>query len=50
MEFVADLVDVKRLQTPSTPDGFHLPPLVADYEKQQDVSEERSKVGKEIMK
>ena len=50
VEFVAEKVDDKRLQTPSTCDGFHLPSLVADYEKDQDVSDERSKVGKEIMK
>ena len=49
VEFVAEKMDVKRLQTPSTGDEFHLPSLVADYIKEQDVSEERSKVGKEIM-
>lgn len=50
VEFVQETVDVKRLGTPSTPDGFHLPSLVAEYEKQQEVDDERSKVGKEIMK
>ena len=49
VEFIVDIVDVTRLQTPSTPDGFHLPSLVADYEEQQGISEERSRVGKEIM-
>ncbi len=49
VEFVAEKVDTKRLQTPSTCDEFHLPTLVADYIKEQDVSEDRSKVGKEIM-
>jgi len=49
VEFVAAKEDFKRLQTPSTRDEFHLPSLVADYIKEQDVSEERSKVGKEIM-
>jgi len=49
VEFVTGNVDIKRLKTPSTPDEFHLPSLVADYIKEQDVSEERSKVGKELM-
>ena len=49
VEFVADEMDAVRLQTPSTVDGFHLPSLVADYERDQEVSDERSKVGKEIM-
>lgn len=49
VEFVAAKVDTKKLQTPSTPDEFHLPSLVADYIKQQDVSEDRSRIGKEIM-
>ncbi|KKK65167.1 hypothetical protein LCGC14_2976870, partial [marine sediment metagenome] len=49
VEFVAHQVDVKRLQTPCGDDEFHLPSLVADYIKQQDVSEDRSKIGKEIM-
>lgn len=50
VEFVAEKVDTKRLQTPSTCDEFHLPSLVADYEKHKEVSDERSSVGKEIMK
>ena len=49
VEFVA-VVDTNRLQTPSTIDGFNLPLLVDDYETQQEIDEERSQVGKELMK
>lgn len=49
VEFVQEQVDAIRLGVPSTPDGFNLPALVADYEKDQEVSDERSAVGKEIM-
>ena len=49
VEFVPKCTEVLSLQTPRTTDEFHLPTLVADYIKEQDVSDDRSKVGKEIM-
>ena len=50
VEFVSVVTDALRLKTPRTTDEFHLPSLVVDYVKQQDVSDERNKVGKELMK
>lgn len=50
VEFVAAKEDFKRLQTPSTCDEFHLPTLVQQYEKDQKLTEDRIKVGREIMK
>lgn len=49
VEFVSKIVEPVRLQR-SIAGGFHLPSLVAEYEKQQEVDKDRSKVGKELMK
>jgi hypothetical protein len=49
VEFVSKIVEPKRLQR-SIAGGFHLPSIVTEYEKEQEVDEERSKVGKELMK
>jgi DNA repair exonuclease SbcCD nuclease subunit len=48
VEFIPVVAEKKRLE-PLGKDGFHLPSLVTEYEKQQEVTPERSQVGKEIM-
>ncbi len=49
VEFVVKPEQVDRLQ-PVSSDGLHLPDLVEEYEKQRQVTPERSKIGKELMK
>ncbi len=49
VEFVVKPEQVDRLQ-PVSSDGLHIPDLVEEYEKQREVTPERSKIGKELMK
>jgi DNA repair exonuclease SbcCD nuclease subunit len=49
VEFVKQAEPIKRLYPLPNESEFHLPTLVNEYEKLQQVTPERSKVGKEIM-
>lgn len=49
VEFIPQGGEPKRLE-PLSENGFHLPTLVREYEKLQEVSPARSQIGKEIMK
>jgi DNA repair exonuclease SbcCD nuclease subunit len=49
VEFVVKLEQVDRLQ-PVSSDGLHIPDIVEEYEKQKEVSPERQKIRKELMK
>ena len=50
VEFVQKVAETKRLDLSGNTGGFHLPTLVAEYTKQQGIDDDRSKVGKELMK
>ena len=50
VEFVPKVPGVTRLDMSGTKGSFHLPTLVDEYTKQQDIDDDRSKVGKELMK
>lgn len=50
VEFMPKVPGVKRLDLSGNTGTFHLPTLVAEYTKQQDIDDDRSKVGKELMK
>ncbi len=50
VEFVTQVVESKLLKPVATDDGFHLPALVQQYEKDQHITKDRSKVGQELMK
>ena len=49
VEFVSKIVEPKRLKH-SIAGGFHLPSLVEKYTLDQEIDDDRSKVGKELMK
>jgi DNA repair exonuclease SbcCD nuclease subunit len=49
VEFVVKEQQVDRLQ-PVSSDELHIPDIIAEYEKQKEVTPERSKIGKELMK
>jgi DNA repair exonuclease SbcCD nuclease subunit len=49
VEFVVKKEEVDRLQ-PLGSDELHIPTIIEEYEKQREVSPERSKIGKELMK
>ncbi len=50
VEFQPQVPDTKRLDLSGTKGSFHLPTLVEEYTKQQGIDDDRSKVGKELMK
>ncbi|KKK68575.1 hypothetical protein LCGC14_2942690, partial [marine sediment metagenome] len=50
VEFVPKVPGFTRLDLSGTKGSFHLPTLVEEYTKQQDIDDDRSKVGKELMK
>jgi DNA repair exonuclease SbcCD nuclease subunit len=50
VEFMVEKTDAQTLKPIVTCDGYHLPDLVKAYEKQKEVTPERSKIGKELMK
>jgi DNA repair exonuclease SbcCD nuclease subunit len=50
VEFMTEKTDAQTLKPIVTCDGYHLPDLVKAYEEQKNVTPERSKVGKELMK
>ena len=50
VEFVPKVAETKKLDLSGNTGGFHLPTLVDEYTKQQDIDDDRSKVGKELMK
>ncbi len=50
VEFVPKVPGMTRLDLSGTKGSFHLPTLVEEYTKQQDIDDDRSKVGKELMK
>lgn len=50
VEFVQKEAETKRLDLSGNTGGFHLPTLVKEYVEQQDIDDDRSKVGKELMK
>jgi hypothetical protein len=49
VEFVVKEKEVDRLQ-PLSSDELHIPDIIKDYEEQQAVTPERSKVGEELRK
>lgn len=50
VEFVQKVAKTKKLDLSGNTGGFHLPTLVEEYTKQQGIDDDRSKVGKELMK
>lgn len=50
VEFIPKVPAVKRLDLSGNTGSFHLPTLVDEYTKQQNIDDDRSKVGKELMK